>query len=188
MKKLYLMMIFIIIASGCAEVKYREVGRDRGSREWGPREVKETVAIMTESLYKYLKEEWKESALIKVQKIRNRTSEHIDPKIISDGIVTNLIKLRINFIDETYEEESIKEMEKGMTGIIDYEFAIPAGELQSPNLYLFGDITDNMRYSGNKQLQFIVITLKLTEVKTGRLLWQEQKEILKESKTEKITF
>ena len=143
---------------------------------------------MVGSLYNYLKNEWKNDALIRVKKIRNKTSEHIDTKILSNEIVNNLIRKRIQFLDDEYEKDAIKEMEKGMTGIINPEYAIPSGELQSPNIYLYGEINENMRHSGRKQIQYLVVTLKLKEIKSGKLLWQDQKEFLKISRTKKITL
>lgn len=167
--------------AGCASVQYRDAGKDKGSREWGPREIKSTVTTMTVSLHGYLQQDWKNGALLQVQKIRNRTSEHIDTQLLADELVTNLLKQRIQFVDETYTAEALKEMEKGMSGMIDPQYAVNAGELQSPNLYLFGDISDNVRFVDGKKLQYLVVTLKLKEIRTGRLCWQEQSEFLKAS-------
>jgi len=188
-KASYTLIALTIILSSCGGgTQYRDVNADKGSMEWGPREVKTTVNKMVGSLYKYLKEDWKKATIIQVKKIRNRTSEHIDTKMLSEEVVTNLIKRRIQFIDATHSKDAIEEMGKGMSGLIDPDSAIPTGELKSPNFYLYGEISDNVRYVGGKRVQYLVVTLKLTSLRTGMLKWQEQEQFLKATKTDRITF
>lgn len=180
------MAIFLVSCGGGTQ--YKDASKDKGSREWGPKEIKTTVGKMVNSMYTYLKNDWKQSAMIQVQKIRNKTTEHIDTQMLADELTTNLMKKRIMFVDPSYTKEALQEIEKGMTGIIDPESAIPVGQLKSPNFYLFGEINDNVRNVGGKRLQYLVVTLKLKNIATGMLVWQEQQEFLKSSKTDKISF
>ncbi len=185
-KASYLLIALSLILANCGGgVQYKDPAKDSGSREWGPKEIKDTVSKMVTSLYTYLKEE-KKAAFIQVKKIRNRTSEHIDTKMLSNELVNNLMKKRIRFIDPSFTKEALEEIEKGMTGMIDPDSAIPAGELKSPNLFLYGDISSNTRTVGGKTLQYLVVTLKLKELRTGIQVWQEQKEFLKVSKNTKV--
>ena len=138
---------------------------------------------MVTSLYNYLRNDAKndgiDSVLIQVKKIKNDTSEHIDTRMLAQAIVNNLMKKRIRFIDETLTADAIKEMERGMTGMVDPEYAIPAGELRSPNVYLYGNITSNVRTIKGRTHQYLVVTLQLKQLSTGMLLWTDQKEFLK---------
>ena len=189
MKKLLVLSICLAAFSlSCGGTEYRDASKDKGSMEWGPREIKTTVNKMVDDLYDYLKNEWKNPALLQVQKIRNRTSEHIDTKMLSNEIVTNLIQKRIKFIDAEMNQKAIQEMEKGMTGLIDPEYAIPMGQMKSPNLYLFGEISDNVRNVGKKRYQYLVVTMKLTNLRTSELMWQQQQEFLKATTTNAISF
>lgn len=176
--------VFILIS--CGGTQYRDVAKDKGSMEWGPKEVKDTVKVMVGSMYGFLKDEWKKPAFIEVKKFRNKTSEHIDTKMVSDEITTNLIKKRIKFIDRSLTNDAIKEMEMGMTGLIDPDSAISPGNLKSPNFYLTGDIRDNVRTVGGKRLQYLVVTLKLVRLGTGISEWQEQKQFLKATSKRKL--
>ena len=177
-----------IMLIGCSGTQYRDASKDKGSMEWGPREIKTTVSKMVSSLYGYLKNDWNQAALIKVQRIKNDTAEHIDTKMLADEIVTSLIQMRIQFIEESYTKESIHEMEKGMTGLIDPDSAIPAGNLKSPNFFLYGTINENVRYVGGKKVQYITVTLTMKELKTGLTRWQDRQEFLKATKTDRIDF
>lgn len=175
-------------ACGGSSVKYEDPNADKGSVQWGPREIKATTSLMVNSIYDFLKNEWKSPAIILVKKFQNKTSEHIDTKMVSEEIATQLIKKRIKFVDDSLTPDAIAEMQKGMTGLMDPETAIPIGKLKSPNFYLTGDIRDNVRTDRGKNLQYVVVTLKLYQLETQELVWQDQKEFLKSSAAKPISF
>ncbi len=180
--------LFLGLSLGCGGTQYRDASEAEGSREWGPKEVKMTVNNMVNSMYMFLKNEWNKPAFIQVKKFRNKTSEHIDTKMITDEIATSLIKKRIRFVDQSLTKDAIEEMEKGMTGLVDPDSAIPVGMLKSPNFYLTGDIRDNVRTVGNKREQYLVVTMKLVSLKTGITEWQQQHQFLKSTSKTKISF
>ncbi len=188
-KAMYVAVLLSFFMVSCGGgTQYLDATKDAGSMEFGPREIKVTVTKMVASMYDFLKNEWKKSAYIQVKKFRNKTSEHIDTKMISEEIATNLIKKRIKFIDDNVTADALKEIEKGMTGMIDPTAAIPAGYMKSPNLYLTGDVRDNVRTVGSKRVQYLVVTLKLYNLKTRVVEWQDQQEFLKSTSKTKISF
>ena len=190
MKKVLTLVAFLSFAlAGCgSDTQYLKADQDQGSREFGPKEIKMTVNTMVGSMHTFLKDEWKQASYIQVKKFLNKTSEHIDTGMISNEIQTNLIKKRIKFIDDTLTADAIAEMEKGMTGMIDPDSAIPMGQLKSPNLYLTGDVRDNVRTVNGREIQYLVVTLKLYNLKTQVIEWQDQQEFLKSSKKNKVSF
>lgn len=183
---IYILFCFFLL-SCTTGTQYLKPGHDKGSSEWGPREIKTTVDKMVSSLYKLLKST-KKSAYLDVTRIRNRTSEHIDTKMLSNELITNLIKKRIKFIDRSKRNIAMKEIQMGQTGIISEDSAIPAGALKSPNYILSGDVTDNVRYVSGNRVQYLVTTLRLTEIATGEVVWQEQKKFLKSTKEHKMSW
>jgi PBP1b-binding outer membrane lipoprotein LpoB len=96
--------------------------------------------------------------------------------------------MRISFIDQSYTKEALSEIEKGMSGIIDPNSAIPVGALKSPNFYLYGDIRENVRYVSGKKLQYLVVTIKLKMLATGEQKWTDRQEFLKATKADRISF
>ena len=66
--------------------------------------------------------------------------------------------------------------------------AIPAGEFLSPNYVLEGTIDDNVRYERSVKTQYIVVTLRLTEVASGAIRWQKQKKFLKVSRRKVVDW
>ena len=188
MKKIAVAALFMFLIGCGGGTQYKDASKDTGSMEWGPKEIKVTVDKMVTSLYTFLKDEYKKPSFIQVKKFQNRTSEHIDTDLIVSEIQTKLIQKRIKFIDDTLEADAMKEIEKGMTGMVDPDSAIPAGELKSPNLYLTGDIRENVRYVNGKKVQYLKVTLKLNNLKTNVVEWQDQQEFLKSTKSDKISF
>ena len=188
MKKLVSITLLILIIGCGGGTTYKDPSKDSGSMEWGPREIKITVDKMVNSLYSFLKDEYKKPAFIQVKRFQNRTSEHIDTSLVTNEIQTKLIQKRIKFIDDSLEAAALKEMEKGMTGMVDPDYAIPMGELRSPNLYLTGDIRENVRYVSGRTVQYLQITLRLNNLRTNVVEWQEQQEFLKSTKSTKVSF
>ncbi|HRX14702.1 MAG: hypothetical protein JXK07_02500 [Spirochaetes bacterium] len=188
-KYLICLTVLTISISSCVsapEVVYeREVTEDHGSREWGALEVKLVVEKMVESLYVFLKEDWNGPAYLQVKKFRNRTAEHIDTGVVTDEMTTELIKRRIKFLDESLAEDSIKEMEKGMTGLYDQSTAVPTGFLKSPNFYLSGDIREAVSTRDGREIQLLVVTMRLYNIKTGEIHWQENARFLKSKSKDK---
>jgi PBP1b-binding outer membrane lipoprotein LpoB len=82
-------LAFFAISCG-GGTAYIDPMKDKGSREFGPKEVKMTVNKMVTSMLGFLKEEWKKPAFIQVKKFSNKTSEHIDTKMVSEEIQTVL--------------------------------------------------------------------------------------------------
>jgi uncharacterized protein (TIGR02722 family) len=183
-----LIIAISILAISCGSTQYRDPSKDKGSEEFGAREYKTTANKMVGSLYNYLKIEWNKPALIRTERIKNDTSEHIDTKFLADEIVNSLVQKRIEFLDASLTKEQIKEIEKGMTGLIDPDSAVPAGNLKSPNFFLSGNISEKVLFDSGKKIQYLVVTMKLIEVKTGQLRWQDRQEFLKATPTTKISY
>jgi len=173
---------------GCGGTQYLKDGDVKGSMEWGPREIKDTVDKMVGSMYTFLKQEYKKPALIQVKPILNKTSEHIETNLVADELTTNLIQKRIKFIDRTRTKEAIKEMEDGMTGMIDPASAVPVGNLKSPNMYLYGAIRDQWVTVGSKRIQYLLVTLQLNSLATSETLWQDQKKFIKATSKSEFSF
>jgi len=188
MKKIVSIALLMLLIGCGGGTTYKDPAKATGSLEWGPKEIKITVDKMVNSLYSFLKDEYKKSAFIQVKRFQNKTSEHIDTSLVSNEIQTKLIQKRIKFIDDSLEKDALKEMEKGMTGLVNPDDAIPIGELKSPNLYLTGDIRENVRYVGGKKVQYLQVTLRLLSLKTNIVEWQEQQEFLKSTASDSISF
>lgn len=177
----YFIIFFIFLFLSCASTRYVAPENAEPSMEWGPTEVSATVDLMVASVQTYF-ENSKERPYIELNKIQNKTSEHINTNLLANEIATSLIKRKIVFVDRSQRADAIKEIELSQRGMVSANSALPAGEFISPNFKLNGEITDNVRYVDGEKNQYIVVTLRLLKLSTGSIAWQEEKKFLKVSK------
>ena len=184
LQSLLVILIAATVLGSCSpEVRYEKgVDENDGGREWGALEVKLTVQKMVASLDDYLKSVGKENVYIQVKKFRNRTAEHIDSTLVTDEISTELIQRKIRFIDESLMDESIGEIDKANSEYFDQSTTAQKGKLKAPNLYLTGDIREAVTSKNGRELQFLVVTLKLYRIETGEIVWQDHARFLKSKK------
>lgn len=185
-KKLMIISLLSVLFLACGRsVQYRSVAEDEGGRTWGAREIKESTEKIVSSLYNYLKSTRK-PAFLAVKKIRNRTAEHIDTKLLADEITSQLIRRGIRFIDISARGDSLKEIELSQTGLT--SGGPDAGELKSPNYFLAGEITESVRFDDGQKVQYLLVTFRLIDVATTEIKWQDQKRFLKVSDNEKLSW
>ncbi|MBN1533966.1 MAG: hypothetical protein JXA20_14950 [Spirochaetes bacterium] len=179
----------LLFGMGCGGgVQYRDASTDKGGREWGPKEINETTRAMVDSIYDFLKNDWKGSAIIRLKRVQNKSSQHVQTKLLSDSIITSLVKKKIAIEEDDFIKDTLQEIEKSQAGLVDENYSIPVGTLRSPNFLLSGTIHDNVRYEGRKEIQYIVVTFKLTNLATGQRAWSDQKEFYKVGSTRSISF
>jgi uncharacterized protein (TIGR02722 family) len=122
--------------------------------------------------------------VIWVSPIRNKTSEHIDTKMVTDRIRTALLKSgRVRF---TAASDIPKELQEQLSyqneaGIVDPGTASRQARQIGAKFMLYGEIGSIVKQSGRSKLVDYQVTLNLTNVQTGLLEWSDDKSIRKGS-------
>ncbi|HMY66612.1 MAG TPA: hypothetical protein PL163_08180 [Leptospiraceae bacterium] len=185
-KKAVLTLILFLSACVTGErTTYVKAEDAEASPEWGPSEIHSTVEEMASSMNAFFKKN-SNPPYVEIHKLENRTSEHIDLKMLSNEISSSLLKKEIRFVDKSFRKEALNEIAMGQRGIIDEKSKIEAGRLVSPNFKLTGDISENVRFADNKKLQYLSITMQLIRLETGTVEWQDTKKFYKVTETPKI--
>lgn len=126
--------------------------------------------------------------VVQVEEVRNKTSEHIDTKTITDTVRTALIKTgKVRFSNKEdratlneeidYQQQSgrvRKDTQRRRDGSIGADYV------------LTGDLISNIQEVGNKKLVFYKLTLNLTNLTTGLIEWSEEKPIRKRFKKRSV--
>lgn len=119
--------------------------------------------------------------VVQVEHIRNKTSEHIDTKMITDSVRTALLKTgKIRFSNK--EDRSVRDAE------IDYQN--DSGRIREDTVkrkdggigadfLITGDLVSNIQEVGSRKLIFYKLTLNMTNLENGLIVWSEDKEIRK---------
>ncbi len=119
-----------------------------------------------------------------VDAVRNKTSEHVDTESITDSITTQLIKSgRFRFVDMSVVAEIERQFNyQRKSGFVDEKTAVQVGKHVGAQYMLYGNLAGITKADGSTRDQYYKFTLKLLDLKTGLIEFQDEKEIRKTRK------
>jgi uncharacterized protein (TIGR02722 family) len=119
--------------------------------------------------------------IVQVEQVRNKTSEHIDTKMITDSVRTALIKTgKVRFSNKEDRDTVQGEIDyQNDSGRVKKDAQTKRGNALGANYVLTGDMISNVQEVGSRKLIFYRLTLNLTNLKTGLIEWSEDKPIRK---------
>jgi uncharacterized protein (TIGR02722 family) len=119
-----------------------------------------------------------------VDKIQNKTSEHIDTESITDTISTKLLRSgKFRFVDMTKVSAVREQMEfQSESGMVDPNKAMAMGKQIGAEYMLYGNLSSIVKRSSSANDVYYKFTLKLMHLESGILEWSDEKEIRKSTK------
>ncbi len=130
-----------------------------------------------------------EPPVVMVGTVRNRTSEHIDVKALTDKIRTELIKSKkFRFADKAARDELADEYEYQSGGFVDQKSASKKGRQMGVKYLITGDLASNVQEVGKDKIVFYIVTLNLIDVESNIIEWSDNKEIRKRYKKQSVGF
>ena len=112
--------------------------------------------------------------------VKNKTSEHIDTKSIVDKIQTTIIKSgRARFAASDLTNDVLDQMDYQGSGLVDPRSAQQAGRQVGAKYLLGGEIVSIVKNAGRTKDVYYKITLKLVDLQSNIIEWQDEKEIRK---------
>jgi uncharacterized protein (TIGR02722 family) len=126
--------------------------------------------------------------IVQVEEVRNKTSEHIDTKSITDTVRTALIKTgKVRFANKEDRATITEEIDyQQQSGRVRRDTQKRRDGSLGTDYVLTGDLISNVQEVGNKKLVFYRLTLNLTNVTTGLIEWSEEKPIRKRFKKRSV--
>jgi penicillin-binding protein activator len=122
-----------------------------------------------------------QAPLVTVTRLRNRTSEHIDTKAITDSIRTALVKSgQVRFSANDQQEDLVEQL-KHQAAWADPRTAKEMGRQEGSRYVLGGDLTSIVKQNGRVKDVYFKITLQVTDLQTAVIAWANEVEIRKES-------
>ena len=115
--------------------------------------------------------------LLIVDKVKNKTMQHIDTESITDSIRTKLIRSRkFSFQDRTTEAALQEELayQQGAA-----QEPVAAGQQDAPHYMLTANLSEIEQTEGRVKDVYYKFTMSLRDLKSGRLLWADEQEIRK---------
>lgn len=126
--------------------------------------------------------------VVQVESVRNKTSEHVDTKSLTDTLRTALIKTgRVRFSNKEDRGTLNEEMEfQQESGRVRRDTQKRRDGMIGADYILTGDLISNVQEVGNRKLIFYKLTLNLTNVTTGLIEWADEKPVRKRFKKRSV--
>lgn len=127
--------------------------------------------------------------VVVVEKVQNRTEEHIDTVAMTDMIRTALIKTgKIRFVNKTERGTISDELDYHASGAINGPTAKKKGKEIGADYILSGAIMTNIQEVGSDKLIYYKLTMNLTGLETNTIDCTEEKQVRKKYKKRRISL
>ena len=119
--------------------------------------------------------------IVTVQEVKNKTSEYIDTRAITDSIRAELQKGgKVRFaVDQAAMNQQIEEIQRQQSGFYAKEQAVEKGQMVGAQYRMEGNITSIVKTVKDIKDVYYKFNLQLWNVRNGLLEWTDEKEIRK---------
>jgi penicillin-binding protein activator len=124
--------------------------------------------------------ESRQKPVVAVEKVQNRTEEHIDTVSLTDKIRTALIKSRkVRFINKEERGTLEDEYQYNESGNVSSASQKKRGKQIGADYIMSGSLATNVQEVGNDKLIYYKLTMNLTNLETSTIDCTEEREIRK---------
>lgn len=119
--------------------------------------------------------------IVFVERIKNKTSEHIDTESITDSVSTKLLRSgKFRFVDMARVEAARKQLTfQNSGGMVDTSKAIQFGKQVGAQYMLYGNLSSIVKSNKDKSDVYYKFTLRLMDLESGLVEWADETEIRK---------
>jgi hypothetical protein len=130
-----------------------------------------------------------------VERIANKTDEHIDTESVLDSMTTKLLQSgKVRLVDMSRVESARSQLNfQNKDDMVDPKTAIRFGQMIGAEYMFYGNLSSIYKEAGSTssitskftktRSVYYKFTLKLMNLKTGLVEWQDEQEIRKTGKT-----
>ena len=120
--------------------------------------------------------------IVFVERIKNKTSEHIDTESITDTISTKMLNSgKFRFVDMD-RVESVREQLNFQNNdeLVNQSSAIQFGKMVGAQYMLYGNLSSIVKKDGSDQDVYYKMTMRLMDLESGLIEWADETEIRKQ--------
>jgi len=129
----------------------------------------------------------KRPPIVMVTKLQNKTSEHIDTQSITDMVTVELTNSgKVQFVDKAARDDIAEEYGYQDSGMVSRETKKGKGNQVGADLIMNGRIDSIVQEVGKDKSVYYKITLNLTNLSTGLIVWTNHKQIRKLYKKQRV--
>lgn len=174
-----------LLVHGCAskeEVRYGDAKAvETVTNQFGSTDLQLIAESMTRSLLQAPVVVSNNLPIVTVQEVKNKTSEYIDTRAITDSIRAELQKSgRVRFaVDAVGMEQQVEELERQQSEYYDQEEAAEVGRMVGAQYRLEGNIVSIVKRTKDVKDVYYKFNLQMWNVRNGLLEWSDEQEIRK---------
>src|SRR5882724_12419853 len=177
-------LLATVLAAGCAQEK-TTYGDARGietvTNQFGSTDLQMIAETMARSMQQTSIIASGNLPIVTVQEVKNKTSEYIDTRSITDSIRVELQKSgRVRFaVDAAAMDQQIEELKRQQSDYYDAKKSAEIGKMVGAAYRIEGNITSIVKEAKNVKDVYYKFSLQLWNVQSGLLEWTDEKEIRK---------
>ncbi|MEX0960070.1 MAG: penicillin-binding protein activator LpoB [Burkholderiales bacterium] len=183
MKTAFAVMLVATVAAGCSkQVRYGDAQAvETVTLEFGSTDMQLIAEAMTRSLLQSPVVASGNQPIVTVQEVKNKTSEYIDTRAITDSIRVQLSRSgKVRFaVDEAAMQQQIAELERQQSEYYEESQAVEIGRMVGAGYRMEGNIISIVKSARSEKDVFYKFNLQLWNVQNGLLEWSDEKEIRK---------
>lgn len=180
------MLGLAVLLSGCAShVDYGDAqARETVTTDFGSTDLQMIAAKMVDDMMVFppvVAMTQERRPVMFVDRIKNKTSEHIDTESITDTIQSKLINSgKFRFVDMSVLERVRQQLEYQQdSGMVDQSTAAQMGRQIGAEFMLYGNLSSIVKRDDSTKDVYYKFTLKLLNIQSGIIEWSGEKEIRK---------
>ncbi|MGZ4995776.1 MAG: penicillin-binding protein activator LpoB, partial [Methylobacter sp.] len=154
------------------------------TNEFGSTDLQTIAESMASSLLQTPVLAAKSRPLVTVAEVKNRTSEYIDTKSITDSIRAKILKSgMVRFaVDTSAMQTQVDELTRqNQSGLYKKGKSKKMGNMEGADFRIEGTITSIVKRAGDVKDVYYKFSLQLIDIESGTMEWADEKEIRKTS-------
>lgn len=174
----------LAVLGGCAKdvVRYGDArGVETVTNQFGSTDLQMIAESMTRSLLNHPLLNQGARPVFTVQDVKNKTSEYVDTRAITDTIRSELQKSgKVRFaVDASAMEQQVEEINRQQGELYERKEAVKSGRMVGADYRLEGNIVSIVKQGEDVKDVYYKFNLQLWNVENGLLEWNDEKEIRK---------
>ena len=177
--------LLLVLVSACTSVRYGDpTAQETVTIDFGSTDLQMIANQMVDDMLSFppvVQLTSERRPVLFVDRIKNRTTEHIDLESVTDSIQTKLINTgKFRFVDMTAIEQVRQQFDYQQdSGFVDERTAVQVGRHIGAEFMLYGNMASIVKRGGNAEDIYYKFTLRMMHLETGIIEWASEKEIRK---------
>lgn len=176
----------LFLTNGCASTTgYGDATSSKAvTTDFGASDLQQIAEKMVDSLLTFppiVEVTSQRRPVVMVDRVKNKTMQHIDTESITDSIRTKIIRSgKFRFIDRSTDQATINEIRTQQeSGLVNQSSATQLGEQIGAEFMLTSNLSEINDKAGRTTDVYYKFTMSMKNLKTGILEWSDEKEIRK---------